>query len=263
VKAGFLFPFLRNHCGRGQRAQEPFNLPHRVMQIMRKYIRLRYKLMPYLYGLFVQHESEGDPIMRPISYEYPHADLERCSDQFLIGPDLLQAPVLTEESRSRTVILPQPEVWYNAMNGTWQEPGAVKVRTTAESTPLFVRAGAIIPMQPGSPTRNDVDLRNVRLHIFTPPGWTGESVARVVADDGISFGYQRGEQSELLVRMVGVDGHLIIQTESVSEGYGPLEVGYVFHGPLKSVKINGQEPTFRSVRTTLTGQNLRVLLVGP
>ena len=255
VKAGFLFPFLRNHCGRGLRSQEPFNLPPKVMSVMRRYIRLRYKLLPYLYNLFVQHEAAADPIMRPLSYEYPDERLETCADQFLIGGSILQAPFVDETGR-REFTLPGSEPWYDARNGSWLVPGNYTTKKAQDATPLFVRAGAVIPMQPGTPVSNEVDLFRVQFHVFVPEGWSGNSEYTYVADDGLTFDYRSGAESRVTVRMVAVDGHVVIGTEST--GDAPITFGFVLHGAAKSVRVDGHSPELVPERTTLTGGSLKV-----
>jgi alpha-glucosidase len=258
AKAGFLFPFLRNHCGRGLRAQEPFNLPTKVMAVMRRYIRLRYKLMPWLYNLFVNAEANGDPILRPLSYEFPDSGLERCSDQFLIGDSILQAPFLDDDKNKRTVQLPGEMPWYDAQSGRWLAAGTHPVKKSVDSTPMYIRAGAIIPMQPGTPVSTKVDLLSPQFHVFVPEGWTGQFSYVYVADDGISFDYREGAESRLQIKMISVDGNIAVQVDELSTAFGLIRPSYVFHGAPKSVRINGRAPELVADRSILTGAPLRV-----
>jgi alpha-glucosidase len=262
TKAGFLFPFLRNHCGRGQRPQEPFNFPAPVMGVLRRYIRLRYKLLPYLYNLFVQQEATGDPIMRPLLYEFEDAGLDRIDDQFLIGPSVLQAPFIDKDQKTRTVILPGSEPWYDATNGDWVEPGTVKVKKGRETTPLYVRCGAILPMQPGTPTDNRKELREVHFHLFIPPTWSGETELEYVADDGLTFDYRNGARSTLRVTAVSVDGNLAIRAQQTANGFGAINPTFVVHGEPKSVRVNGADVAMNGGKVVLTGKPLDVKVLG-
>ncbi|HEY0867159.1 MAG TPA: glycoside hydrolase family 31 protein, partial [Fimbriimonas sp.] len=94
MKASFLFPFCRNHSVKDSRPQEPYAYPSGTMQLLRRFIRLRYKMLPYLYNLFIRHEAEGDPILRPLIYDFHDTTIERTWDQFMIGPFVMQAPFL-------------------------------------------------------------------------------------------------------------------------------------------------------------------------
>ncbi|AIE85449.1 glycoside hydrolase family 31 protein [Fimbriimonas ginsengisoli] len=261
TKAHFLFPFLRNHANRGTRDKEPFAFPEPVMAVIRRYIRLRYKLFPYLYNLFVQQEEQGDPILRPLFYEFDGVGLDKIDDQFMVGPSILQAPFVEEGVKKRTVTLPGLEPWYDAANGDWIEPGERTAKAGRESTPLYLRAGAIVPMQPGTPVDNTKELRDVNLHLFMPPAWSGESELEYVADDGISYAYTSGARSRLKVRVVSVDGNLAIATDQTQDGFGLIAPTFVIHGDPKSVRLNGSEVVLEKNKVTLAGKPLAVVVV--
>ncbi len=256
TKANFLFPFLRNHADRGAGRKEPWAFS-KGLNVLRRYIRLRYKLLPYLYNLFAEGESIGDPTLRPLFYHFDEEGLDTIHDQFMVGPSLLQAPFLDEASKSRTVRLPGDEPWYDASNGDWIAPGETTVRRGRETTPLYVRTGAVIPMRPGTPVDSRHDLREVNLHVFVPEDWNGETRFEYVADDGLSYGYRRGERTTLSVDIVSASGHLAIST-SQSGGYGEINPRFVFHGPAKSVRIDSAEVALADESITLTGRPLKV-----
>ena len=260
TKAGFLFPFLRNHADRGAGRKEPWEFG-KSMGTIRRYIRLRYKLLPYLYGLFAQGEATGDPVMRPLFYHFDDAGLDAIDDQFMIGPSILQAPFLDGSSKSRAVRLPGAEPWYDAATGEWAS-GEVAVRRGKESTPLYVRAGAVVPMRPGTPHTSVHDLRDVVLHVFVPEGWNGETLYEYVADDGLSYGYRRGERSRLRVRVVSADGHVAVSTAQEG-GFGAIRATFAFHGPVRSVRLDSSDATLTDDTISLTGRPLRVKTAVP
>jgi alpha-glucosidase len=263
TKAHFLFPFLRNHANRDTRDKEPFAFPEPVMSVIRRYIRLRYKLFPYLYNLFALQEEQGDPILRPLFYEFEDEGLDKISDQFMVGPSILQAPFLEEGAKKRKVVLPGVEPWYDATSGEWQEPGERTTRAGKESTPLYLRAGAIVPMQPGTPVDNTKELRDVHLHLFMPPNWSGESSLEYRADDGISYAYANGARSVLKVRVAAVEGNLAIATDQAQDGFGLIVPTFVIHGEPKSVRLNGAEVRLEKNKVTLAGKPLPVTVVVP
>ncbi|MDR3690556.1 MAG: glycoside hydrolase family 31 protein [Fimbriimonas sp.] len=261
VKANFLFPFFRNHCAKGQRDQEPFNFPEPVMALVRRYIRLRYKLIPYLYNLFIAQEEDADPILRPLFYEFDDAGLDRVNDQFMVGPWVIQAPFVQEKAKSRPVLLPGNDKWYDAVSGDWLDAGAVEAKNDRGSTPMYIRAGAILPMQAGTPVDNTKELRKVHLHIFIPPSWSGDSSTTYKADDGISYRYRSGERSSISVRLASANGNLAISVEEIENGFGPIEPTFVIHGDPKSVRLNGGEGKLKNAKVVLTGKPLKVQIL--
>lgn len=261
VKANFLFPFFRNHSQKGTREQAPYQFPQATMRILRRFIRLRYKLIPYLYQLFVNQEEAGEPILRPLFYHYADAGLDEINDQFLVGSSILQAPFLDAE-RIRSVVLPGAEPWYDARNGVWLNPGTHKVKNNRDTTPLFVTAGSLIAMQPGTPVDNRKDLHDIHVHVFVPSGWSGSSETDLIADDGLTFGYRGGKRSRVRVSLVAVDGHVALQTETLSEGDGPIRTRFVVHGSPKSVRVNGSVPASEPGKVTLAGKPISVTVYG-
>ena len=262
TKANFLFPFFRNHADRGAARKEPWAYGKGAMALLRRYIRLRYKLLPYLYCLFAAGETTGDPVLRPLFYHFPAEGLDGVDDQFMVGPSILQAPFLDAASKTRTVVLPGDAPWYDATDGAWLPAGEATARRTRDATPLYVRAGAIVPLRPGTPADARHDLREVVLNLFVPEGWNGETVYEYLADDGLTYGYRRGERSVLRVRMVVADGHVAIATER-EEGYGPIRAAFAFHGPVRDVRIDSEAVALADEAVTLTGRPLRVRVARP
>jgi alpha-glucosidase len=253
TKASFLFPFMRNHSMKGSHDQEPWAYGEKGMSAVRRYIRLRYKMMPYLYNLFVDQEESGDPILRPLLYEFSGEGLEAIDDQFLVGAFVLQAPIVEAKPRSRQVLLPGIEPWFDARVGDWVQPGVHDVKPSRIETPLYFRTGAIVPMQHGTPKTSEVELRDVVFHIFAPALWSGDSEIVYRADDGLTLGYQSGERSAMRIKVVGADGHLALSTEMVQSGYGAIRPTFVFHARHRSVVIDGQDRKLKPVRQTFAG----------
>ncbi len=261
TKANFLFPFFRNHADRNAGRKEPWEFGRRGLGLLRHYIRLRYKLLPYLYNLFAEGEATGDPVLRPLFYHFDAPGLDEIADQFLVGPSILQAPFLEKATKSRTVVLPGTEPWYDAASGAWIAPGTTTAHRSVDATPLYIRAGAVVPMRPGTPTTGGHDLRDVVLHVFLPEGWSGSTEFAYGADDGLSYGYRRGERTTLHVRLVCADGHVAVATAQEG-GYGEIRVAFAFHGAPRSVRIDGAAAPLREEKVTLTGRELAVRTIG-
>jgi len=255
IKAGFLFPFLRNHSMKGSREQEPWQFSNSLLRTYSRYVRLRYKLLPYLYELYAQQEAVGDPILRPTMYEYPCANgaATEESDQFFVGPSILQAPILDAKERSRTVRLPGIEPWFSG-NGEWTTAGEHEVRPGKDETPLYFRPGSLVAMQRRLPRTNRVRLNKIEVHVFVQNGWKGDSTTQVRADDGESYGYRRGKQSITNVTLSSHGGRLELETTQVETGFGPIEIEFVLHDTFDKVTINGTQATLQPERGQFTGR---------
>lgn len=238
IRAGFLFPFCRNHSTAGTRHQEPWGFKKPTLELMRRYIRLRYRFLPYLYNLFADQEEFGDPILRPLFYHYDDAGLDELVDEFMIGPAVLQAPFL-QVGGTRPVVLPGSTLWFDASAGKWAKPGASTVARTRFGTPLYIPEGSIVPMRAEPAAQTATDLRIVAFHIFASNDWTGECVYRYRADDGVSFDYRDGKRSEMIVTLRGVEGALEIETELTKSGFGKIKPRIIVHGGAKAASWNG------------------------
>jgi alpha-glucosidase len=182
-------PFFRNHSNIGTIDQEPWALGEQARNICRSYIELRYQLLPYLYGLFVEAHKSGAPIMRPLFWHYQDDPVATApGDQFMLGPDLLVAPILRQGAVARSVYLPRG-TWFNFWSGERHEGGQhVVAQAPLEIIPLFVRAGAIIPMAAVQQYVGQHESRVINLHIW--PGAGGRMQWH--EDDGESMAYTRG-----------------------------------------------------------------------
>ncbi len=120
-------------------------------EVMAAYLRLRERLKPYLLEQMRTAHTEGLPPMRPLFLEFPDdADAWDVADAFLLGPDLLVAPVLEMGARERTVHLPAGAEWTDAWTGeTYPGGGPVTVPAPLERIPLFLRDGAELPVREG------------------------------------------------------------------------------------------------------------------
>jgi alpha-glucosidase/alpha-D-xyloside xylohydrolase len=161
-----------------------------VEEICRKYLELRYRLLPYLYSVVREGCQSGLPIMRALWLHYPEDSTARGrGDEYLWGPDLLVAPVTEKGAAARTLYLPQGR-WYDFWTGKVETGGKEISRPVDLATiPLYVRAGAIIPMGPVRQyTTEDVD-GPLRLVIY--PGADGRFL--LYEDDCLSYAYARGD----------------------------------------------------------------------
>jgi alpha-glucosidase/alpha-D-xyloside xylohydrolase len=162
----------------------------RVEPICRKYLELRYRLLPYLYSAVRECAMTGMPIMRALWLHFPD-DPRAVSrgDQYLFGKYLLVAPVVEMGATSRRIYLP-PGDWYDFWTNQPVQGGREIDRAVdLETLPLYVRAGAILPLGPVKQYAAESSMQPLTVSIY--PGDDGSFL--LYEDDGASFHYRQGE----------------------------------------------------------------------
>ena len=170
TQLGALLPFCRNHSAMGTIQQEPWAFGEPYISLCRAAIERRYQLLPYLLTLAHEASVTGAPIARPLAWIAPtHAASVACDDQYLLGDALLAAPVLDEGASFREVLLP-PGEWF-----TWDGDTLLTgdqrltVPVTLESLPLYVRAGAILPLAAVAQSADGMTEQPLTLHAYLSP----------------------------------------------------------------------------------------------
>lgn len=246
MKTCFLFPFTRNHTCAGTRRQEPWEFGPKVLNTLRHYARMRYKLIPYIYNLFAEHELSGEAVLRPLNYDFDDSkslSLGPVDDQFLVGPYLMQAPLVVENATSRNVALPDGR-WFSLHRGAWVAGGrSVKEKKEVESTPMYVRDGALIPMQKGTPVDSRKNLSEIELLVGLSSTFSGTAATKYVFDDGLSFDYRTGKRSVYQIRATRSGAAVRIDIKATRTGYGTLALTPVMLDACRSVTVveNGRE----------------------
>jgi alpha-glucosidase len=182
-------PFFRNHSNIGTIDQEPWAFGPKIEEICKRHIELRYALLPYFYALLVQAHRHGTPVIRPMFWQFQNdPDAVAASDQFMLGADLLVAPILRQGAKARSVYLPAG-IWFDFWTGEELRGGKHVVAVTGlETLPLFVRAGAMLPMIPVQQYTSEKEPETVTLHI-----WPGSGTElNWYEDDGVSLDCSAG-----------------------------------------------------------------------
>ncbi|MFX3636608.1 MAG: TIM-barrel domain-containing protein [Candidatus Pristimantibacillus sp.] len=205
TQMGAFFPYCRNHSAIGTVRQEPWSFGDKTEEIVREYIGLRYRLMPHLYNLFQDAATTGLPIMRPLLLEYPSdPNVTNLCDQFLLGEDILIAPVYRPDTNHRSVYLPAG-TWIDYWTGEAHEGGRhILAHAPLEVMPIYMRAGSIIAEGPLKQSADEVNDEFVTFHIYGAAASAGfEAGYKLYEDDGVSFDYRQGAYSELAVSVTG------------------------------------------------------------
>lgn len=161
-----------------------------VERICRKYLELRYRMLPYLYAAVRECSTTGMPIMRALWLHFPDdPKAVACDDEYMWGGNLLVAPVVEKGAAARRVYLPHGN-WYDFWTSQRLAGGrAISRQVDLETTPLYVRAGSILPLGPVKQhvaEKSDYPL-SVSIYAGTDASFM------LYEDDGISFDYRAGE----------------------------------------------------------------------
>ncbi|HKG80333.1 MAG TPA: TIM-barrel domain-containing protein, partial [Pyrinomonadaceae bacterium] len=187
----FLAPFCRNHKQNDGYDQEPWRFGKYYEDIIRKYLKLRYALLPFLYTTLEEAHRTGVPVFRPLLLNYQDdSNTYNLDDQFMIGEDLLVAPVLKPDVTRRLVYLPAG-AWYDYWSNKRYTGGTmISIEAPLDVVPLFVRAGAIIPSGPSLNYIGEKPVDPITFNIY--PDDKGAAAARLYEDDGLSPAYKSG-----------------------------------------------------------------------
>ncbi len=166
-----------------------------TQKIWEKFVDLRYRLQPYMYSVSWQVTSAGGTMMRPLMMDFagdPQA-LD-VGDQYLFGPAIMVCPVTLPGATNRSVYLPGQSAWYDFWTGR-REAGGRRMDTVApiETMPLFVRAGAIVPM--GPLVQYTAEKPDAPLEIRVYRGADGAFM--LFDDEGDNYDYEKGEYSTI------------------------------------------------------------------
>lgn len=240
-------PLFRTHSARGTARREPWSFDSETLEILRRFLRLRHSLIPYLYTLAWRTSERGVPPVRPLFWiDLQDRQSWAVEDAFMLGDALLVAPVFEANARSRHVYLPAG-AWYDF----WEEgryPGSQHVEFSAplERIPVLARAGTILPTQRGEALALDIyptAAGRAKGEVFSDAGdgygdWRldrfnlrqegGQSVLSRESEGSYPLPYKRFE-----IRLHGV----AVQSAAADGQRVPLEKQRVHIGPFRSVQF--------------------------
>ncbi len=241
VQVGCFSPLFRNHSSKGSVNQEPWLFGEEVLEVNRKYIKLRYRLLPYLYDLFWECEKNGLPPFRPLVLHYEKDEtVKNLNGEFLFGERILAAPVVEQGMSQKLVYLPKG-TWYDYWTGEKKKGAAWLMREAPlDVCPLYVKEGSVIPCYEPMQYVGEHEMDTLILDVYSGNG-------RYVhhQDNGEDFAYQNGGYNEYEF-VILADGTLKI--ELVHQGYEKLYQKFI-------VRHNGKSQEF-----SFTGKPLTIWL---
>lgn len=236
LQFGVFNPISRAHH-EGNNAVEPWLFGEEAERISREAIELKYRLFPYLYTYGREAYDTGIPLMRAMILEYPDdPESIRAESQFMVGKELLVAPVVERGATTRRVYLPAGE-WISFEAGTRYKGGQwIDIAVTLETIPLFVKAGSIIPTMPVMQYIHEEKDYPVALNIFPK---TGKNAFQLYEDDGVTNDYKKNIYSRTVVATESTQGRVVVTIDRSREnGYGGQARNYVVQIPFERKPAN-------------------------
>jgi alpha-glucosidase len=248
-------PIDRDHTSMGTYPQEPWEDGSTAdLNIRRRFIEERYRLMSYLYTTAEEMSRTGIPIMRPLFLEFPKASKDghpidlNTNNEFLMGPDILVAPSPYPDERDDYEAVLPPVGWYNYWTGEAVQTRAKDMRVgndnvpdvdlqislhpSVDTLPVFARGGSIIPIQPLVQSTAEKPVGPLTLRVY-PPARVGEPCeGSLYLDDGISYGYEKGQFLRLKFSCE-------LTADGVTVKVGPREGGFAPWWTQFSVEVYG------------------------
>jgi alpha-glucosidase len=246
MQYGTLTPFCRNHSEIGNIDQYAWAFGEVVQDLVREAIRLRYRLIPYLYAAFLRASETGAPVQRPLVFDYQY-DPTVCDidDEYLLGSDLLVAPVIEAGATARQVYLPDG-TWYDWHTGERLDGHGFRIATTPmDRIPMYARGGAVIPMWPEAPASTaGYHPAAMELHVFVPAA-EGTHRSVLQEDDGLTVAALHGARYRTTFELTRSGSRMRLRGEVDGDGYPEFaRTAYhlVIHGAAPdTVRLDGAE----------------------
>jgi oligosaccharide 4-alpha-D-glucosyltransferase len=232
--------------------------------IIRNFIELRYRLMPYIYNVAYESAKTGAPFVRPLFFnDTSDSNLFKANDQYYFGNALMVAPVLEKGAKTRKLYLPFGQ-WYDFWNpsaiingGRW-----VEVQLTAEQIPVFVKAGTVLPMKPLFKNTNDYPKDEMEWHYYPNEG--SHSYALYEDDGQTAQSLINGAYEIIRIHAETRSGKHIIRFSSNGKSYtgkpSTRELRWVLHGVQepKNIFIDGKS----AASSKITDNSREIIIKG-
>ena len=247
---------------------EPALIDTPYRDIVREYINLRYKLLPYIYTLAYKQAKEGTPLVAPLSYWFPGDSLAvNIENQYMFGENIMVAPVTEKDVTQQAVYLPGNVKWYNVTDmasGQYNGEAVENIETgrrilgrkssrlsynaaaPLEKMPLFVREGSFIPVYDATRFSTTADLKSDTIHVYYYPSEKPSNTV-LYFDDGADKNAMAKKAYDLVeIRSSGGDNNMVSVKYLVSGKYKgkPVKRFIKFHAVNYSgnLKVSSSSP---------------------
>jgi len=249
VQLGIFHPFCRVHSSGDHGDQEPWSFGTEITDIVRKFIELRYQLLPYLYTMFYKYSKEHKPMLQSlVLFDQEDTQTHFRTDEFIFGDQILVCPIQEPNAKGRRMYIPRGK-WYDFWTDEIVEGGKERwVAADLDKVPLYIKEGAIIPKYPIQQYVDELEIKELILDTYYK---LGIETSEVYEDAQDGYDYKKGRYSLRNFKFTGKNNSIIIQQfkdGSFATSYETLK--FSFHGvPFKIAKIaiDNEEVSLASV----------------
>lgn len=250
LQYGVFQPVYRPHA-QDAIAPEPVFHDSVTQSVVRDFIKLRYRMLPYNYTLVMENALSGMPLMRPMMMEAQGDGWFDVATQYMWGDALLVRPITEPGSSKTDVILPEG-IWFNFWTDkAYRGSQTVSIDTPLEQIPVMVKAGAFLPMSKDLQTTRDYSGQALSIHYYADTSVT-DATYTMLEDDGLSAGSIENKAYRSLVmtaqhseRALRID---VTETGDYEGAPGERHLNVVVHNATtpERVTVNGKDVSQRS-----------------
>jgi len=259
IQLGVFHPFCRTHSSGDHGDQEPWTFGDEVTGIVKKFIEIRYQLLPYLYTSFWHYHKEGVPMLKSlVLYDQDDVQTHYRTDEFIFGDKILVCPINEPNAKGRRMYVPRGK-WFDYWTDTIIIGGKeMWVDADIDTMPIFIKEGAIIPKYPIQQYVGEKEFDELTLDVYYKEG-KESSTLYDDANDG--YEYTNGNYSLRTFNLLGRKNQLIIQQHKIGKfitSYKTFKLK--IHGlPFKIAKIqlDNEEILFEKVK--VNGDNTLIV----
>ncbi len=209
IQLGIFHVFCRVHSSGDHGDQEPWVFGDEITDIVRKFVEIRYQLLPYLYTAFWKHINNGTPILKSLvlfDQEDPHTHYR--SDEFVYGEHILVCPIQEPNAKGRRMYIPRGN-WYNFWTDEVVEGGKeMWVDADLDSMPIFIKEGAVIPKYPVQQYVGEKNFDEITLDVYYK---IGKEKSELYDDAHDGYDYRKGRYSLRTFKLTGKKKEFILQ----------------------------------------------------
>ena len=252
IQLGAFHPFFRTHSSGDHGDQEPWSFGKNITDIVRKFIELRYQLLPYIYTAFWRYANEGIPMIKSlVLFDQSDVHTHYRNDEFVLGEKILACPITEPNARGRRMYFPYGD-WYNYWTNEVVEGGQeLWVDSDLESMPIFIKAGAIIPKYPVQQFVGEKKIEQLKLDVYYK---TGKEKSQVYEDAQDGYDYIKGRFSLRNFTLIGKKDSLTIQQFKSGKyftDYESFEMNFInLPFRIKVVEVDGERYDFKANQLT-------------
>ena len=219
IEFGIFQPFCRNHSAWNSRAQEPWAFGERYEAVIRRLLKLRQRLLPYLYSVFEESHRTGAPILRPLLFDHPGDETAyTIEDEFLFGPALLVAPIARPGVEHRHVYLPAGS-WFHLWTGQRHDgPTHLLVHAPLGQPAVFVRANTPVPLWPEMSYVGERAPDPLTLLVYSAEG---EGTFELYEDAGDGYEHLSGGYARTIIHCDSAGGVARLRFEASQGSFRP------------------------------------------